>query len=153
MASDSPMTLFRALVFAFTIVCHIVNAHQSRSVSRSENSTNVSSDGLTVLTQQGPVVGSTPVADVRQFLGIPYAMANRWEAPMPAPNRTALFNASSFGDSCPQQWNVGEVAFYRITWGGLSEEQIFVPESEDCLSVNIWAPSINRAQSTAVLGM
>lgn len=139
------MTLFRVLASVLTIAC-IVSAHQSRTA-------NGSSDGLTVVTQQGTVVGTSPVADVRQFLGIPYAVANRWEAPTPPLNRTELFNASSFGDSCPQQFNADFVEFLRLSWGGLTDEQIFVSESEECLSVNIWAPSVNRAQSTAVLGM
>ncbi|KAE9401825.1 alpha/beta-hydrolase [Gymnopus androsaceus JB14] len=130
------MTLLQALASTLTIVC-IVSAQQNHVIpisghlSQSGSSTNGSSDGLTVLTQQGPVVGTSPIVNVRQFL--------------------APFNASSFGDSCPQQFNDGDLEFLRLSWGGLSDEQIFVSESEDCLNVNIWAPSINRAQSTAVL--
>lgn len=155
------MTLFRALTFALAIACTVC-ALESRVISISghlaqpagnASTSNGSSDGLTVSTQQGPVIGTTPAAKVREFLGIPYAVANRWEAPTSPPNRTEPFNASSFGDSCPQQFNAGFVEFLRITWGGLTDEQIFVPESEDCQNINIWAPSLDRAQKTAVLGL
>ncbi|KIK65951.1 hypothetical protein GYMLUDRAFT_239625 [Collybiopsis luxurians FD-317 M1] len=108
-------------------------------------------DRLTVQTKQGPVLGTSPVQNVRQFLGIPFAVAKRWEAPSPPPNRTEIFNASAFGDSCPQQLNAYNIEFLRTAWGGLSDEEIFVSESEDCLNLNVWAPSIERNQSTAVL--
>ncbi|KAJ3825336.1 carboxylesterase [Lentinula raphanica] len=154
------MILLRAFVFASASIC-VARAHTSRGlVSNSSDSyshpsstatTNGSLDGLTVSTQQGPVMGTLPMSNVRQFLGIPYAQANRWEAPSSPPNRTTTFDASSFGDSCPQQLNPGNLEFLRLSWGGLSDEEIFVPESEDCLNLNIWAPSIDRAQNAAVL--
>lgn len=151
------MTLLRALTFALAI-CSTVNALESRVISISGhlsqpgNSSDESSAGLTVHTQQGPVAGTAPVATVRQFLGIPYAVANRWEAPTSPPNRTETFDASSFGNSCPQQFNTENIEFLRFSWGGLTDEQIFVPESEDCQNINIWAPSLDRTQKTAVLG-
>ena len=37
--------------------------------------------GLIVLTQQGAVAGTQVLPTVRQFLGIPFATAQRWEAP------------------------------------------------------------------------
>ncbi|KAF5385607.1 hypothetical protein D9757_006786 [Collybiopsis confluens] len=107
--------------------------------------------GLTAQTQQGPVLGTSPVQTVRQFLGIPYATAKRWQAPTPPRNRTETFDASKFGDSCPQQLNAYNIEFLRTAWGGLTDEEIFVNESEDCLNLNIWAPAVDRGQKTAVL--
>ncbi|KAG6836312.1 hypothetical protein H0H93_009232 [Arthromyces matolae] len=107
------------------------------------------STGLYVTTAQGPVVGSLISSNVRQFLGVPYATGKRWEAPTSPPRRTTPINATSFGDSYPQALDALNVQFYRTA--GLDDSAIFVPESENCLYVNIWAPSVSRKQRTAVL--
>ncbi|KAF9077249.1 carboxylesterase [Rhodocollybia butyracea] len=155
------MVFLKTLTTSILALAHVENIEQNRraipisghayfpSLTTAQNES--SSDGLTIQTQQGPVMGTSPAPNVRQFLGIPYAAANRWEAPTAPPNRTETFNASSFGDSCPQQLNTANIEFYRLSWGGLSDDQILVPESEECLNINVWAPSTNRAQSTAVL--
>lgn len=106
-------------------------------------------DGLTVRTQQGDVGGTLVSSGVRQFLGIPYATAGRWEAPQPPPLRNTTFNATKFGDSCVQNLNPSNLEFLKLT--GVNNDSIIVPESEDCFSVNIWAPSLNRKQKTAVM--
>jgi len=104
-------------------------------------------DGLTVNTQQGPIKGTSPTAGVRRFLGIPYGIANRWEAPHTPPVRSAPFQANSFGDSCVQLLSPSSLEFLKLI--GITNPQ--VPESENCLSVNIWAPSLSRKQGTAVM--
>ncbi len=104
--------------------------------------------GLLVKTQQGEVLGSHITPTVRQFLGIPYAAANRWEAPrIPTPRPSGPLDATKFGDSCFQANNPPNVEFLRLTGGALTN----VTESENCLSVNIWAPSTDRKQDTAVM--
>jgi carboxylesterase type B len=62
---------------------------------------------LTVHTLQGDVIGSlgSESPTVRQFLGVPYASAKRWEAPQSPPNRATAINATKFGDTCPQLLN------------------------------------------------
>ena len=104
-------------------------------------------DGLTVQTQQGPVAGSLIIPEVRRFLGIPYALANRWDAPHPLPNRGTTFDATSFGDSCVQMLSASVLEYIKLL--GLAGQN--VQASEDCLSVNIWTPSTQRKQSTAVM--
>ncbi|KAF9463605.1 carboxylesterase [Collybia nuda] len=106
-------------------------------------------DGLIIKTQQGLVEGTLISSGVRQFLGIPYATANRWEAPRPPPFRNTTFNATGFGDSCVQNTGPDNVQFYRLS--GLAKDSIIVPEAEECLSINIWTPSISRKQKTAVM--
>ena len=103
-------------------------------------------DGLTVQTQQGAVVGTylSPSNTVQRFLSIPYAIANRWEPPKLPLKRTTPFNGSAFEDSCPQ-------ALTPNTAGLLGVTLIPVPESENCLTVNVWAPSTNRKQKMAVM--
>ncbi|KAF5380486.1 hypothetical protein D9615_004764 [Tricholomella constricta] len=106
-------------------------------------------DGLLVPTRQGRVLGTLVSPTVRQFLGIPYAVANRWEAPTPPPTRTQVFGATNFSDSCLQALNPVSVKFLRLA--GARDSDIFIPESENCLTVNIWAPITKRKQRTAVL--
>ncbi|KAJ7585755.1 carboxylesterase [Mycena floridula] len=103
--------------------------------------------GLLVSTQQGPVQGSNPVPNVRQFLGIPYATAKRWQAPQAAPSHAATLQATKFGNSCPQAFTPGAVAFLELV--GAANDTI--TESEACLSANVWAPSLTRKQNTAVM--
>ncbi|KAG6920124.1 hypothetical protein DXG01_004890 [Tephrocybe rancida] len=105
--------------------------------------------GLVVPTAQGAVVGTLSSPSVRQFLGIPYASANRWEAPVLPSRHAAPFSATKFSDSCPQALNPSSVEFLRLA--GLDNSTIFVPESEGCLTINIWTPSLPRKQRGAVL--
>lgn len=103
--------------------------------------------GLRVETQQGDVVGSFVTPTVRQFLGIPYAVADRWEAPsLPSP-RQKPFKADRFGDSCIQTNSAFNLKFFKLTGFVLPN----VTESENCMSVNIWSPSVDRKQQTAVM--
>lgn len=102
---------------------------------------------LTVQTAEGPVAGTLVSSGVRQFLGIPYATVTRWAPPQPAAVRDATFEATAFGDSCVQELSTSNKEF--LTLIGLGAQN--VQESEDCLSLNIWAPSTDRAQNTAVM--
>lgn len=103
-------------------------------------------NGLTVQTQQGPVTGTSPIPEVRRFLSVPYGVANRWEAPQLPPTRST-FQATEYGDSCVQRLDASGLEFLKLA--GITNPQ--VPESEDCLSVNIWAPSLSRKQAAAVM--
>jgi para-nitrobenzyl esterase len=75
------------------------------------------------------------VGGVAAFKGIPYAKAPvgdlRWRPPVPAPAWTGVRGAKSFGAACPQPPQ-SPTGLYS---GGLA------PMSEDCLTLNVWAPS------------
>lgn len=69
------------------------------------------------------------------YRGLPYAAPpvgpNRWRPPRPAPQRTGVLDASRFGPACIQP--TPQVAsIYSQDLGATSE---------DCLSLNIWAPA------------
>ncbi len=70
---------------------------------------------------------------VDTFLGIPYAEStdgkNRWKPPIPKKSWQETFNATQFGSFCPQP--------------NLSTS---IPSGEDCLSLNIWAPTEHDAE-------
>lgn len=103
--------------------------------------------GTTVQTQQGPVTGTLVTGGVRQFLGIPYAVANRWEAPQPPPSRSTTLMATNFGDSCPESITATSQGFLTLS-GSAGQTPT---HSENCLSVNIWAPTLDRKQGAAVM--
>lgn len=106
----------------------------------------VAGQGLTVSTAQGPVTGTHVLPRVRQWLGVPFATAARWTAPSPPPARSSPFNANAYGNSCYQL--SGPVTDYYMQFAHQDDP---LTESEDCLTVNIWAPSANQPQNTAVL--
>ncbi|XP_070593861.1 cholinesterase-like [Erythrolamprus reginae] len=92
-----------------------------------------------VVTSSGPVRGkivSTRSGAVTAYLGIPYAEPPvsklRFQKPVPRQPWSEVLEATRFGNSCPQ-----------TDIPNLPDKDIWVPKtplSEDCLSVNIWAP-------------
>jgi para-nitrobenzyl esterase len=93
-----------------------------------------------VATRSGPVQGF--VADgAQQFLGIPYAAPpvgdQRWRPPAAPAAWTAVRRATAFGSRCPQGRDIGD--FARA--GG----------AEDCLYLNVFAPSASPDRPRAVL--
>jgi acetylcholinesterase len=102
----------------------------------------VSAHFLSVNTTVGTVIGlingTTP--DVVQYLGIPYAEPPvgdlRWTVPTPKTPLTQI-DATSLGASCPQY----NGAAPNIWDTDAPEFVIYGPTSEDCLTLNVWAPS------------
>jgi len=103
--------------------------------------------GTLVTTQEGVVAGSLVSPTVRRFLGIPFASAGRWEAPVKPARRSSVLKADKFSDTCLQLKTPANLEFLKLAGG----QGIDIPESENCLTVNIWAPSTPRKQKTAVL--
>ncbi|MEW2355515.1 carboxylesterase family protein [Spirillospora sp. NPDC029432] len=80
-------------------------------------------------TTAGPVRG-VPDGPVTAYLGIPYARAGRFAAPRPVPAWNGVRDASSPGPAAPQPPSRLE----RVMGA------FHVPQAEDCLSLNVWAP-------------
>lgn len=80
------------------------------------------------------VLASTSSDGVDVFKGIPYAAAPvgtlRWAPPVPAASWSGKRDASDFGPICPQPKRPDAFA-------AISGDRA---QSEDCLSLNIWAP-------------
>lgn len=78
------------------------------------------------------------------FLGVPYARADRWQAPslLPKSGSELTVSATHYGPACSQTPHI--INWYRgvINDFGGNPDSFAVPEfSEDCLNLNIWAPA------------
>jgi para-nitrobenzyl esterase len=92
-------------------------------------------DPLEITTELGTVRGTeSAVEGVRAFLDMPFAAApsgeNRWREPQPREPYDGTLDATSPAPSCPQPEDSALGALTPIP-----------PSDEDCLSVNVWAPT------------
>lgn len=82
------------------------------------------------------------VGGVREFLGIPYAMPPvgnlRWRPPVAAHQWKGVLQATKFGPACAQITTLGVFA-------GPSND------SEDCLTLKVFVPSIKTSKKLSVL--
>ena len=87
-------------------------------------------------TTAGPVIGAAGPRETFQWLGIPYAAApegqRRWRAPVPPEPWTSPREALVHGAVCPQ--------YGSIFGGTTAAEQGSLTGSEDCLTLDIYAP-------------
>ncbi|MHB1793380.1 MAG: carboxylesterase/lipase family protein [Acidobacteriaceae bacterium] len=102
------------------------------------------SDGLTVVTDRGSVQGTLGSdGQVRAFLGIPYAAPPvgplRWKPPQPAPAWSGVRSATRFGPRCMQTQLFPDMVFRDSG------------PSEDCLTLNVWAPVAKNAGPLPVM--
>jgi para-nitrobenzyl esterase len=90
----------------------------------------------TVPIDSGVLIGAGD-AQVTMFKGVPYAAAPvgplRWKPPQAAVRWSELRQATEFGPACPQSGPASTADLLR--YGGAPE-----PTSEDCLTLNVWAP-------------
>jgi carboxylesterase type B len=101
-------------------------------------------------TVQGFVNQTTP--HVAQFLGIPFAEqpvgARRWLSPVRKANASGVIDAKRLGPACPQFLSE------EPSHSGIAAEFLIHPpsyQSEDCLSLSIWAPQKRPSQGLPVV--
>jgi para-nitrobenzyl esterase len=80
----------------------------------------------------GEVRHGAHVRHVARWLGIPFGRAERFAAPRPVPAGNGVFAADRFGPACPQLRG-GPPLVPGLEPVGAA--------SEDCLSLNVWAPT------------
>lgn len=102
----------------------------------------------TVGTVYGLINGTTP--NVAQFLGVPYAeppvASLRWLPPT-IKSPVASIDATAFSPSCPQY----QSALPSVYDLDSPDFLISGPTSEDCLTLNIWAPVTSSSNCTEKL--
>jgi para-nitrobenzyl esterase len=102
----------------------------------------VAQPGPVVHAPAGAVQGET-LGELSVFKGLPYALApigwRRWKPPADAPTWKGVRDATQFGAPCYQP---------KSRPGSIYAEEL-PPMSEDCLSLNVWAPA--KAKKAAVL--
>lgn len=99
-------------------------------------------EGLLIKTKQGKLQG-TMSGPVRAFLGIPFAAPPvgplRWKPPMAAAKWSGVRQANQFGSHCMQPKLYADMIFRDP---GISE---------DCLTLNVWAPVVNKGVKLPVM--
>src|ERR1041385_4574154 len=123
-----------AILALLLVAAPVVSRPAARPDAGSQRGTQL---GDTVPTEQGSVRGQV-LTDTVVFRGIPYAAPPvgplRWRAPQTAPSHADVLDATSFGSSCAQLVATGQVI-----------------GSEDCLTLNVWAPRATGANPYPVM--
>jgi para-nitrobenzyl esterase len=108
---------------ALLLACSLLSGCGSSGLNAGQPTVTVSGGALTGTQEDG----------VNRFLGIPYAAPPvndlRWRAPQPAAAWDGTRDASKFGPDCVQNGPRG------------APPDTSRPASEDCLTLNIWAPA------------
>ena len=95
------------------------------------------------------VIGEPARPGLRQYHGIPYAAPPvgelRWAPPAPVAPWDGVLDASAPGPVCIQRTHVG-VAFYDPPEGAT-----LPPQSEDCLTLNVWTEARHVAELRPVM--
>ena len=104
-----------------------------------------------VVTTHGTLKGGTDEG-VLVFRGIPYGAPTggkrRFLPPLPAEPWTGERNATEFGPICPQQGAVADQALTDVQVIGPLPN---LPQSEDCLVLNVWTPAVGDGAKRPVM--
>ncbi|CAE6464487.1 unnamed protein product [Rhizoctonia solani] len=102
------------------------------------------SNGLLLDTEAGKVQGfyNNTAHTVRAFLGIPFAAAPsgslRFLPPQKRERSSDVIKATSWPPSCPGQYTNDTTIYSLLPYFPIAGF------SEDCLSINVWTPSVSR---------
>lgn len=128
------MNKLSSLFIAASFAALTLGACSDGENAETETAAEISVDGPTVSVAQGDVRGVSEGA-INVFRGIPFAAPPtgelRWAPPAAPADWDGVRNASEFGPSCIQP-PVPPTSVYYDPPG---------KSSEDCLSLNVWAPS------------
>jgi para-nitrobenzyl esterase len=131
----------RLLASSATAACLLLAAPGLGRVFEASAAPSQNGRGPIVRAPAGSVEGKAE-GDLRIFKGIPYALPPvgpaRWRAPRAAPHWDGVINATEFGPACFQSKSKLSSIYSADP----------MPMSEDCLTLNIWAPK--KAQNAPV---
>ncbi|KAL5640422.1 hypothetical protein ACGC1H_007617 [Rhizoctonia solani] len=109
------------------------------------------SNGLLVDTEAGKVQGfyNNTAQTVRAFLGVPFAAAPtgslRFLPPQKREHSSDVIKATSWPPSCPGQYTNDTIIYSLLPYFPIAGF------SEDCLSINVWTPSVSRLKQGKLL--
>ncbi|CUA72869.1 Acetylcholinesterase [Rhizoctonia solani] len=110
-----------------------------------------SSNGLLVDTEAGKVQGfyNDTAHSVRAFLGVPFAAAPtgslRFLPPQKRARASDVIKATSWPASCPGQYTNDTTIYSLLPYFPIAGF------NEDCLSINVWTPSVSRLKKGKLL--
>ena len=126
-------SLSRVLACSVTSACLVVASMTSAQQTAPPTTSNGNADPI-VKSSAGAVEGQMQ-GNLRVFKGIPYALppigSARWTPPVPVPPWTNVRKAIDFGPACFQPKSKLSSVYVSAP----------MPMSEDCLTLNIWAPT------------
>ncbi len=120
-----------------------VIADQSRSTEGKGNGSSATQP-VTANTESGQVLGYTDNG-VLTFKGIPYAQAERFEAPQKPEPWSGVRSSLKYGEVCPNGSDV--VSPYEF----ITPSATNLPQNEDCLFTNVWTESTDPAARKPVV--
>ena len=104
-----------------------------------------------VQTSRGALRG-IGVGGVHAFLGVPYAQAARFEAPVPVAEWTGVRDAQAFGPMAPQTDPRADAPGYGIILERMGAPAgTPPPEDEDCQRLNIWTSDLHPERLKPVM--
>ena len=130
---------------SFFLIAPAMIAHASNPLKKFEkNPLKDKNNSIRVKTDKGDVEGSyTADHEVLAFKGIPYAAPPvgdlRWQPPQPAEKWKHTLSAKEFGSHCMQSVAYADMIFHDPG------------PSEDCLTLNVWAPAKAQRGSLPVM--
>lgn len=122
-------------VFSGYLSCFLLLASILVITPASQAATPAPADDV-IATEGGAVSGEARGA-ATVYWNIPYATADRWEAPRPAAHWSGIRDEKRPGAICPQK--AGNSAIEGWT------------QSEDCLNLNVWVPQTRNAKQLPVM--
>ena len=122
----------------FLSIFFLTSCETIDSIRPSRDIVKTSPDSLR-LTNSGPVIGIEGEEGIHIWFGVPYAEAPvdklRWKAPRNVNSWDKVYEAKNFGSPCVHIQS-------SLTGGGLAKPGDIIGD-EDCLYLNIYAPSYN----------
>ena len=129
---------------AVAALAPVVSAQASPTASQPPSEYVISAGETVVHTDAGKLMGAR-YEGVYDFRGVQYAQAERFMPPEPVTPWDGIKPAVHYGQNCPVP------PMTSVANGELFNPHRYLPESEDCLFLNVWTPGINDGVDRPVM--